>query len=116
MPGDFSSCPSTGQDWEKAAGGKQFEVASVCENKLGGQSNSNFMLDGGGNMYFVMTQDDKSGFSQETLIEVSTTTIVNEPPLVLRDLVVQPSIVTRVLRATLIHRGTTRLLVQPSER
>jgi uncharacterized protein (TIGR03435 family) len=50
----------TGQDWEKAAGGKQqFEAASVRENKLGGQSNSNFTLDGNGNAYWVMNQDVK---------------------------------------------------------
>jgi hypothetical protein len=50
-----------GQDWEKAAGGKQqFEVASVRENKTGGNSYSNFTLDGSGNMYFIMAQDDKT--------------------------------------------------------
>jgi uncharacterized protein (TIGR03435 family) len=66
----------TGQDWEKAAGGKQqFEVASVCENKLGGQSNSNFMLDGGGNMYFVMTQDDKIA-PEENLFRATNTTLM----------------------------------------
>jgi len=47
-----------GQGWEKAAGGKQqFEVASVHENKSGGGSESNFSLDGNGNMYWVMDQD-----------------------------------------------------------
>jgi uncharacterized protein (TIGR03435 family) len=51
----------TGQDWEKAAGGKQqFEVASVRESKSGGQSNSNFTLDGNGNAYWVMDQDVKT--------------------------------------------------------
>lgn len=52
---------SVEQDWEKAAGGKQqFEVASVRENKLGGSSNSNFMLDGNGNTYWVIKQGDKA--------------------------------------------------------
>ena len=50
-----------GQGWEKAAGGKQqFEVASVRENKAGGNQSSNFMLDGNGNAYWVMNQDDKT--------------------------------------------------------
>jgi uncharacterized protein (TIGR03435 family) len=50
---------STGQDWEKGAGGKQqFEVASVRENKSGGPSSSNFSLDNG-NSYFVIKKNDK---------------------------------------------------------
>ncbi len=49
------------QGWEKAAGGKQqFEVASVRENKGDGGSESNFTLDGNGNMYWVMDQDTKT--------------------------------------------------------
>jgi hypothetical protein len=52
---------SAEQDWEKAAGGKQqFEVASVRENKAGGDSNSNFTLDGNGNAYWVMDKDVKT--------------------------------------------------------
>jgi uncharacterized protein (TIGR03435 family) len=48
------------QDWEKAAGGKQqFEVASVRENKLDGQSSGNFALDGNGNVYWEMDQNDE---------------------------------------------------------
>jgi len=44
--------------WEKVAGGKQqFEVASVRENKSGGQSYSNFSLDNG-NAYWVIGKDD----------------------------------------------------------
>src|ERR1700761_5547227 len=50
-----------GQDWEKAAGGRQqFEVASVRMSRSGGQSNSNFMLDGSGNAYFIMNKDDRT--------------------------------------------------------
>ena len=46
---------SAGQDWEKAAGGKQeFEVASVREDNIGGNSYSNLTLDGGSNAYWVM--------------------------------------------------------------
>jgi uncharacterized protein (TIGR03435 family) len=49
------------QSWEKAAGGKQqFEVASVRENKAGGNSSSNFDLDGDGNLYWVMNRNDKT--------------------------------------------------------
>jgi uncharacterized protein (TIGR03435 family) len=49
------------QSWENAAGGKQqFEVASVRENKAGGDSNSNFTLDGNGNAYWVMDKDVKT--------------------------------------------------------
>jgi uncharacterized protein (TIGR03435 family) len=49
------------RDWEKVAGGKQqFEVASVRENKAGGNQSSNLMLDGNGNAYWVMNQDDKT--------------------------------------------------------
>ena len=52
---------SAEQSWEKAAGGKQqFEVASVRENKAGGNSSSNFALDGNGNVYWVMNQDVKT--------------------------------------------------------
>ncbi|MEO6816551.1 MAG: TIGR03435 family protein [Edaphobacter sp.] len=48
------------QDWEKEAGGKQqFEVASVREDKLDGQSSSNFMLDGNGNTYWMMNKSDR---------------------------------------------------------
>jgi uncharacterized protein (TIGR03435 family) len=49
------------QGWEKAAGGKQqFEVASVREDKAGGDSSSNFTLDGNGNAYWVMDKDVKT--------------------------------------------------------
>lgn len=45
-------------DWQKAAGGKQqFEVASVREDKAGGDSYSNFSLDAG-NEYFVVSKND----------------------------------------------------------
>ncbi len=37
-----------------------FDVASVRENKSGGNSFSNFELDGNGNVYWVMNQDDKT--------------------------------------------------------
>jgi uncharacterized protein (TIGR03435 family) len=65
----FTACLGTSvcaqsveQGWEKAAGGKQqFEVASVRENKTaGGDSNSNFTLDGNGNAYWVMDKDVKT--------------------------------------------------------
>jgi uncharacterized protein (TIGR03435 family) len=50
---------SAGQGWEKAAGGKQqFEVASVRQNKSGGDSYSNFNLDGGSNAYWVIDRHD----------------------------------------------------------
>lgn len=50
----------TEQDWEKTAGGtQQFEVASVREDKLGGDSSGNFALDGNGNVYWVMGQNDE---------------------------------------------------------
>jgi uncharacterized protein (TIGR03435 family) len=46
------------QDWQEAAGGKQsFEVASVREDKAGGESYSNFDLDNG-NLYWVVKKDD----------------------------------------------------------
>lgn len=46
-------------DWEKAAGGKrEFEVASVRENRTGGSSHSNFSLDSG-NAYFIIDKNDK---------------------------------------------------------
>jgi uncharacterized protein (TIGR03435 family) len=55
------SAQNAGQEWEKVAGGKQqFEVASVRENKAGGDSNSNFTLDGNGNTYWVMNKDIRS--------------------------------------------------------
>ncbi len=50
---------STGQDWEKAGGGKQqFEVASVRENKSGGPNYSNFSLNNG-NAWFIIDKNDK---------------------------------------------------------
>ena len=48
-----------GQDWEKAAGGKQeFEVASVRRDTTDGGSYSNFSLDGG-NLYFTVDKTYK---------------------------------------------------------
>jgi uncharacterized protein (TIGR03435 family) len=50
---------TTGQDWEKAAGGTQsFDVASVRENKTGGPSTSSFPLDSG-NAYFTIDKSYK---------------------------------------------------------
>jgi uncharacterized protein (TIGR03435 family) len=47
------------RDWEQAAGGKQqFEVASVREDKTGGQSYSNINLSGVSNAYRVMNKSD----------------------------------------------------------
>lgn len=58
--GNSVCAQETEQSWEKAAGGKlQFEVASVRENKAGGVSSGNFALDGNGNVYWVMNQDDQ---------------------------------------------------------
>lgn len=46
------------RDWQKAAGGKQeFDVASVREDKAGGDAYSNFSLDAG-NEYFVVSKTD----------------------------------------------------------
>ena len=51
---------SVDQGWEDAAGGKQrFEVASVREDKVDGNASGNFALDGNGNAYWVMNQDDQ---------------------------------------------------------
>ena len=47
--------------WQPAAGGKmEFEVASVRENRSGGESSSNFSLDSG-NVYTVVNKGDASG-------------------------------------------------------
>ena len=46
-------------NWEKVAGGRQeFDVASVRENREGGSSYSNMMLDGGSNYYWVVSKQD----------------------------------------------------------
>ena len=59
--GNSVRAQDAGQGWEKAAGGKQqFEVASVREDKAGGDSSSNFTLDGNGNAYWVMDKDVKT--------------------------------------------------------
>lgn len=64
------------QDWEKAAGGKQqFEVASVRENRLGGNSSGNFALDGNGNVYWVMNQGDQP-ISEENLFRATNQTLL----------------------------------------
>lgn len=50
---------SSEPDWEKAAGGRQsFEVASVHEDKRDDAPSSNFSLDGNGNAYRVMSQQE----------------------------------------------------------
>jgi uncharacterized protein (TIGR03435 family) len=54
----LSCAQGTQQAWEKAAGGsRQFDVASVRENKTGGPSHSNFSLDNG-NAYFTIGKND----------------------------------------------------------
>ena len=67
---------SAEQSWENAAGGKQqFEVASVRENKAGGDSNSNFTLDGNGNAYWVMDKDVKTA-PEGSLFRVTNQTLM----------------------------------------
>ena len=59
--GTSACAQDAGRQWESAAGGRQqFDVASVRENKAGGQSSSNFSLDGNGNAYWVMDKGDKT--------------------------------------------------------
>ena len=60
VPGRNASlcAQSSAPDWEKEAGGRQeFEVASVREDKTGGQSYSNFSLDNG-NAWFTVSKQD----------------------------------------------------------